>query len=709
MLSCLLAACTSPGRVVHRAADPGPVRATGQAFASCVGPPPDDAASVPALIFGPGGAVVSAAEQDASVHRDSIKLETGLTTRAADGTTTLSTTARLQGHLLDVPGWAHATAGGLASATQADCAVSTGEVLADVLLTLDAENRVGTASVGGAPPVEVLAAAGDEPLVAAFRDVFNSRTPWSRRPTSLPYSETEPAVKALAAALDPTTQERLAAVVEAMAYAERARLAAVAPWYPVQPDYRELEAIFSSLEVPPVRARSFGYATMGRAGAVIALAVERLQSHLVLHPLPPDLDTVIATPLGEVVLSGRHSDDNRTLTAPAVVVDQAGNDTYRGFIAGSSMPAVPLSVLIDLAGDDTYLAGGVTGTQGAGVLSFGFLLDRGGDDRYEATSTAQGAAMLGVGALYDGGGDDRYQAAEFAQGAGRYGLGAAVDLSGNDSWRLTSFGQGFGFVRGVGLLLDAQGDDSYDADDTTITNPSPQSAAHNASFAQGAGFGQRTSTNSTSLAGGLGLLVDLAGHDAYSCGVFCQGTGYYFGHGVLYDGGGDDSYRGVWYVQGSGAHFALATLLDESGNDTYETVEACSRGAGHDESAGFFVDGAGDDHYVVARVSNGATSDVGFGFFVDVAGADTYTTVDVREPGRYGQATVDGDFANYRSGYDGARALAVFLDLGGDDRYLDAPAPVTNSSHWKLAGAVSPRLGSVPMPPAQIGVGRDLG
>lgn len=230
------------------------------------------------------------------------------------------------------------------------------------------------------------------------------------------------------------------------------------------------------------------------------------------------------------------------------------------------------------------------------------------------------------------------------------------------------------------MLLDAAGDDVYDANDTEITNPSAQTKEHNTSLAQGVGNGERTGNRSTSMGGGVGLLTDLAGRDRYSCGVFCQGAGYFFGHGILYDGGGDD---------------------------VYETVMASSRGLGHDESAGFFVDGGGSDRYAVARLSHGSTSNVGYGFFVDAGGADTYATTDLREPGRYGQAVIDGDFANYR-GYEGARALGLFLDMAGDDQYQDAPAQVANGSSWKLPGAASYKLGVAGPPPEQLGAGRDI-
>lgn len=716
-LAALPTACSSQSPQPPDRAETGPVRRSGAAFEPCASPGGNSAAPALAAVqaFGAGGTVESAIAEELDLKRNAIRLEPRLVKRDGDESTTLSATAALQSGLLDGPSWSHRTVGDVSRIAQQDCARAGGEVLAGVVSDLDAHNRTlqprGVAA--GRQVIEDLGAdqehdeSRDEPLLSAFRQVFAVRTPWSQRPTSRSFTESEPAIRTLEKALDATTARRLAVVVEAMARAEEWRLAAVRSWYPTQTDFMELERAFSSREVPPPRARSFDYATMGRAGAALALVVEQLEVHLAANPLPGDLDVTIATPLGEVVLSGRTSGDDRKLAAPALVVDQGGNDTYRGVIAGPAMAAVPLSVLIDLSGDDSYLGGEATGTQGAGVFSFGFLLDRDGNDRYEAAAAAQGAGFLGLGALYDNAGDDVYLAQELAQGAARFGLGAAVDLSGNDTWRITTSGQGYGDVRGVGLLLDVSGDDVFDANDTEITNPSPQTAEHNISLAQGAGFGARTPDRATSMGGGLGLLVDLAGADRYSCGVFCQGAGYFFGHGILYDSSGNDTYRGVWYLQGSAAHFSLGTLIDGAGNDSYETAMQVSRGAGHDESAGFFMENGGDDRYAVAKLSNGATSNVGFGFFVDAGGADTYATVRSSDSRHYGQNAIDSDFANYQ-GYEGARALGFFLDLAGDDDYQDAPAAVKNGANWKIPGYVSPGLGSIDMPAEQVGLGRDV-
>lgn len=134
-------------------------------------------------------------------------------------------------------------------------------------------------------------------------------------------------------------------------------------WYPAGVDFAELERFFSTGSVRPTWVRSFDHGRMAQAGAAVALAVERLEVHLAAHPLPVGLDSTIRTPLGEVVLRGNTTNDMYDLAAPALVVDQGGDDTYRGVIAAPAMASVPLSVLIDLEGDDLYEAGEAPASQ----------------------------------------------------------------------------------------------------------------------------------------------------------------------------------------------------------------------------------------------------------------------------------------------------------------------------------------------------------
>jgi hypothetical protein len=325
-------------------------------------------------------------------------------------------------------------------------------------------------------------------------------------------------------------------------------------------------------------------------------------------------------------------------------------------------------------------------------MSFGYLVAGTGNDTFEAHDYAQGAGYLGVGALLHRGGTTAHQAHSYAQGAGQLGYGLAVDLAGTSSWHILSNGQGYGYSRSVGLLLDVTGDNVYDADDTNITEPSPQDAKHNVSNAQGAGYGARDQ-----MSGGTGMLVHLSGNASYSCGLFCQGSGYWFATGILYNGSGHNTYRGVWYVQGAAAHFAFGVLIDESGGGNFLATEHVSQGAGHDGSAGYLLAGPGDDSYggtALSTQTRGVANDVAFGLFVDAGGNDTYNG----DAGiSYGQTNSE-DLSGSRPG---ARSLAVFLDLAGEDKYVGTPPEIGNGKTWKLPGQGW-------APPEHVGFGQDL-
>jgi hypothetical protein len=244
-----------------------------------------------------------------------------------------------------------------------------------------------------------------------------------------------------------------------------------------------------------------------------------------------------------------------------------------------------------------------------------------------------------------------------------FGVGVLVDLAGKDEYTCLSYSQGFGYTLGSGALVDLSGDDRYVADDTNITRPAPQTQEHNTSLSQGFGYGVRADyTDGHSWSGGVGFLVDEAGDDEYSCGVFGQGCGYWYGAGFLVDGGGRDSYTGVWYVQGSGAHFAVGALWDVGGNDTYKATMNMAQGAGHDFSIGFLLDDAGDDVHDAPNLSLGGGNDNGIGIFIDRAGADAYATRGVT----LGRAAIGARGALRER----LLCLGLFLDLGGKDRYV---------------------------------------
>lgn len=359
-------ACTSNPPPPEPAERPGP--APGVAFDPCDGQGTSLPASPAGPVFEAGGSVDSVILEDLGLKRGEVKLEARLVGREVEPARSLAPTAALQGRLLDAPTWAQSTVSDLAGHVRKGCTVASGEVMAGLVADLELRNRTGSQTSGDRATIDDLAAGGksDDALFAAFREVFAVRTPWPRRPTSASFEESEPAIRALATALDPATQQALAAVVVGMARAEEWRLAALRGWYTGEVDHAEIDRYFSTRSVPGPLVPRFDHAAMAQAGAALALAVERLEVHLAAHPLPSSLESSLVTPLGQVVLRGGSTSDGLSFEAPAVVIDQGGDDTYRGVIAAPAMASVPLSVLIDLGGNDRYMAEGASVTRGPG-------------------------------------------------------------------------------------------------------------------------------------------------------------------------------------------------------------------------------------------------------------------------------------------------------------------------------------------------------
>ena len=251
-------------------------------------------------------------------------------------------------------------------------------------------------------------------------------------------------------------------------------------------------------------------------------------------------------------------------------------------------------------------------------------------------------------------------------------------------------------MRGVApdkFLVNFEGNDRYVAEDSFIFNPSPQTAEHNASLAQGVGFGKRADyIDGHSWAGGVGILCDNNGDDTYSAGLFAQGCAYWFAVGMLLDGGGNDIYNGVWYVQGAGAHFGVGYLDDFAGDDRYDAELNMAVGAGHDFTVGFFNERGGDDTYRVPNLSLGGGNANGIGIFHDHDGDDIYETK--------GGTTLGRANASDQGPRRYLGVFGIFVDSGGNDRYNEDYA--ANNSRW-----VGPKSNTEKPNPYETGVGID--
>ncbi len=370
----------------------------------------------------------------------------------------------------------------------------------------------------------------------------------------------------------------------------------------------------------------------------------------------------LETPFGLVILADSRADTHDTTDPVAILLDVGGDETYTQ--AGANHGRLhPVSIAIDLGGDDLYSANDVNlGSFGAGVMGVGILVDIGGVDIYEASRCAQGCGKFGVGVLLDlGDRGDAYKATLESQGFAEAGFALLVDSGGDDRYDAFLLSQGAAAAGGAAALVDVSGDDVYVASGHPVLFPSAQDPNLNMSLCQGAAAGVRGDyADGVSVEGGVGVLVDAAGDDQYRCSVFGQGAGYWLGVGLLMDASGDDVYEGEWYVQGAGAHGGVGLRRDGAGNDRTIARRSMAMGAGHDLALGLCIDCGGNDAYEAATLSLGASNASGVGLFVDHAGDDQY-----RAP----LADCLG-WARDATGLRAAlHAAGVFVDLGGRDAY----------------------------------------
>jgi len=312
-------------------------------------------------------------------------------------------------------------------------------------------------------------------------------------------------------------------------------------------------------------------------------------------------------------------------------------------------------LIVDFSGNDTYIGGVAASTA---TRPLGLLLDMAGDDRYDAAGTpAQGAGLCGVGVLVDAGGNDEYRAERYAQGVGQFGMGVLADLGGNDNYFTEYSGQGCGFF-GIGLCFDVAGDDEYKL------------------YADGQGLGG---------AAGVGVLADRIGNDRYTAvrqhsitgrpsyhspkndvavsnaqgagmgrrGDGADGHSWAGGLGALLDGAGNDVYTSGNWCMGTGYWFGIGVLHDRSGNDEYHGA-VYSQGSGAHFCIGVCIDESGDDQHLAEENSNSSLAwahDFTIAILLDADGNDHYR-VDT------------GGLA-----YSINRSIALLVDVGGNDTY----------------------------------------
>ncbi|UEM04424.1 hypothetical protein JL101_002990 [Skermanella rosea] len=370
----------------------------------------------------------------------------------------------------------------------------------------------------------------------------------------------------------------------------------------------------------------------GGPGAAALAAVGGPATGEAARRLAPRLAAALATLVGDVaglpaeaagggfvldgaegrILVGRTGDDRHRIEPGTIlVVDPGGNDSYEfaGPVTGDRFTGGQLTV-VDLKGDDRYVGDPLA------IRSFVALADLDGDDIHEGGIGTQAAALGGVALLIDRAGNDRYEAESFGQAAAALGAAVLIDGAGDDSRGIGDRGQGFGQVGGTALLWDLGGNDLNRAagPNDTVGRDARLSQA------QGMGTGIRASHG-----GGIGVLRDDSGDDAYVLEMFGQGAGYFTGIGVLADGAGNDRYEGVRYVQGAGVHGGIGLLAERSGNDAYAARHGVGQGMGLDMALGALQDDGGDDAYEAGSLAQGAGTANGTGVLLDGGGDDRFS------------------------------------------------------------------------------------
>ncbi|MFH1231024.1 MAG: hypothetical protein V1709_05950, partial [Planctomycetota bacterium] len=380
------------------------------------------------------------------------------------------------------------------------------------------------------------------------------------------------------------------------------------------------------------------------------------------------------TPLGKVCFNGKNEDNTYQGEDYLLIIDLAGNDTYKGAASSSYKLEHPISTIIDWSGNDTYVSDKTTPcSQGAGVMGYGFLIDNGGDDTFTAVNNAQGMCYFGVGILWDRGGNDTFKGHTSVQGSASFGVANLVKIAGNDSYYAYYTSQGFGFTGGYGVLIDTDGDDKYVAEPYDLIHPGTggHDNLRNYSFCQGVGWGQRGDIfGGHSMGGGTGILQDLGGNDHYECGVFAQATGYWYGTGILHDKSGNDTYEGSFFVQSGTAHMGLTMLLDEAGDDTYHVWHAISIAGAHDFSVSYLIDKGGNDH-----ISCWEWKDKDWKQSITPTGTK----------GNGGGVMVGSSITN---------SFAMYIKIGGNDTY-EIYSDISSTPDWKqsmIPGLVSPNV-----------------
>jgi hypothetical protein len=322
----------------------------------------------------------------------------------------------------------------------------------------------------------------------------------------------------------------------------------------------------------------------------------------------------IDTPAGVILIGGKGSKTYQLdrIHNLAAVIDLGSNNTY---YEGAVSIDRPVLVILNMGGGNLFKAT-KPGVQGSAILGVSMLVNREGNNVYQAEDVAQGSSMAGVGILIDFGGQNKYRGVRRVQGQALGGLGILIGRGGQNDYHAAMWAQGFGAPLGFGLLEDVVGYDHYYCGGLYPNSYKPETPGYEG-WGQGVGAGIRQSAD-----GGLGVILNGGGHNVYEFDYLSHGGGYWCGMGFARDFGGHNQRliaRKAFYGGerteplfqrfgcGWGCHYSVGFCFDDRGDSTYEGTIMGS-GMAWDCSVGVLCSLGGKDHY---KATGGLTQGCG--------------------------------------------------------------------------------------------------
>lgn len=291
------------------------------------------------------------------------------------------------------------------------------------------------------------------------------------------------------------------------------------------------------------------------------------------------------------------------------------------------------------------------------------LGDLGGDDVYRGrVASAVGSLTRSVSILVDADGDDLYDAGgrSFAIGGAVLGAAVLVDLAGDDTYRADTGSLGGAFF-GLACLYDGAGRDRFEG--RCLTQGAGAfgigilvSAASGAVPPRGEVLPDPAFTQGVlpvSRTGSLPVRHDE--NDTYQADLSAQGFGSTFGVGLLYDDAGNDVYR-------AGGRYTHAPLLPHDFQSLSQGFASGFRpraGGG----VGLLIDEEGNDFYDAEVYAQGTSYWYSLGLLFDGAGNDRYLA------------------AQYAQGAGVHLSVGSLWDRGGDDQYVSRNGVVQGTAH----------------------------